>query len=266
MKYFDAHSHIHGEEFSADRAEVLARMREAGVATITVGTYLESSRRAVELAEKESDVWATVGLHPTDTEEAFSESEYRKLAENKKVVGIGECGLDYFWEKDETRRKLQRENFAKQVELSLEIDKPLMIHSRPSRGSMDAYEDVLKILTDNLQPATNKPWGNIHFFVGDQNIAKQFLDFGFTMSFTGVITFARDYDEVIKYIPLESILSETDCPYVAPVPYRGKRNEPAYVVEVVKTIARIKEIATEIVAKKLLKNIERMFPHVKVQP
>lgn len=265
MKFFDAHSHIHGEEFDADRAEVLARMREAGVVTITVGTYLDSSRKAIELAEKEPDVWATVGLHPTDTNEEFNEKEYRKLAEHKKVVGIGECGLDYFWEKDEAKRKIQRENFAKQVGLSLSVNKPLMIHSRPSRGSMDAYEDVLAILVSHSSLPTSLR-GNVHFFVGDRNVAKQFLDLGFTMSFTGVITFTRDYDEIIKYLPLDSVLSETDCPYVAPVPYRGRRNEPTYVVEVVKAIARIKEMATEVVAGKLLKNTERMFPHIKVEP
>ncbi|MEK7614370.1 MAG: TatD family hydrolase [Patescibacteria group bacterium] len=273
MKYFDAHSHIHGKEFDADRSEAMARMREAGVSTITVGTYLESSRKAAELAEREPDIWATVGLHPTDTDEDFDEKEFNKLAEYKKVVGIGECGLDYFrlttnpsaslgvndQRLTNEKKEIQKENFRKQIELALAVNKPLMIHSRPSRGTMDAYEDVLETLTYNLQLTTHNLRGNIHFFVGDKIIAKQFLDLGFTISFAGVITFARDYDEVIKYIPLESILSETDCPYVSPVPYRGKRNEPAYVAEVVKKIAEIKNLPIDKVSEALFKNAERVF-------
>jgi TatD DNase family protein len=258
MRYFDAHSHIHGKEFDADRDEVLARMRAAGVSTITVGTYLESSRQAVALAESEPDVWATVGLHPTDTDESFDEKEFRELAEHKKVVGIGECGSDYFWEKDEQKRKIQRENFARQVGLSLAVDKPLMIHGRPSKGSMDAYEDLLNVISDFRFPVSKSP-GNVHFFVGNKEIAKRFLDMGFTMSFTGVITFARDYDEIIRYFPIESILSETDCPYVSPVPYRGKRNEPAYVTEVVKAISGIKKLPAEVVAESLFTNTRRVF-------
>ncbi len=259
MRFFDAHSHIHGKEFDADRSDVLGRMRAAGVSTITVGTYLESSRKAVELAEKEPDIWATVGLHPTDTSEPFYESEYRKLAEHERVVAVGECGLDYFWQKEPAGRKLERENFSKQVELSLAVKKPLMIHSRPSRGTFDAYEDILDILTSNFQSQISNLSGNVHFFVGNENIARQFLDIGFTMSFTGVITFARDYDEVIKYIPLESILSETDCPYVAPVPYRGKRNEPAFVVEAVQAIADLKGIPLELVSEAIFENTRRVF-------
>lgn len=259
MRFFDAHSHIHVGEFDADREEVLSRMRASQVSTITVGTYLESSRKAIELAEKEENVWASVGLHPTDTDEDFDFDEYEKLALNKKVVAIGECGLDYFWQKEAPERKKQRDNFRRQTELALSVGKPLMIHSRPSRGSMDAYEDLLKIIETELGEHSGKLRGNVHFFVGDRNIARRFLDLGFTMSFTGVITFTGDYDEVIKYIPLESILSETDCPYVAPVPYRGKRNEPAYVPEVVKRIAEIKEISFEKVSEVLYKNAERVF-------
>ena len=259
MRFFDAHSHIHGKEFDSDRSEVLARMRAAEVSTITVGTYLESSRQAVALAESEPDVWATIGLHPTDTDEPFDEKEFRKLAEHKKVVGIGECGLDYFWEKDEQKRKIQRENFSKQIELSISLNKPLMVHGRPSKGSMDAYEDALGILNARYPMPGAIPSGNIHFFVGGRDIAKKFLDLGFTMSFTGVVTFARDYDEVIRYIPLESILSETDCPYVAPAPYRGKRNEPAYVTEVVKAISGIKKLPVETVSESLLANACRVF-------
>lgn len=259
MKFFDAHSHIHGKEYDADRSEVISRMRASGVSTITVGTYLESSKKAVDLAEKEENVWATVGLHPTDTDEDFNFDEYKELASLEKVAAIGECGLDYFWQKELSERKKQRENFRKQIELALSVDKPLMIHSRPSRDSMDAYEDLLLILETSLASSTAKLSGNVHFFVGDKDIARRFLDMGFTMSFTGVITFSGDYDEVIKYIPIESILSETDCPYVTPVPYRGKRNEPAFVPEVVKRIAEIKGISIDKAADTLFKNVGRIF-------
>lgn len=265
MRFFDAHSHIHDKDFDAGREAVLSRMRAANVATITVGTYLESSRKAVGLAEKEPDVWATVGLHPTDlpaqsgTAKPFVEEEYRKLVEHPRVVAVGECGLDYFWQKEERERQKQRENFAKQIEMAISINKPLMLHARPSRGTADAYEDVLRIITDNQQLTTNNIRGNIHFFVGDKTIAKQFLDIGFTLSFTGVITFARDYDEVIKYIPLQSILAETDSPYVAPVPYRGKRNEPAFVVEVAQMIAEIKGLPLGLVSETLYSNVKKAF-------
>lgn len=262
MKYFDAHSHIHEKEFDADRSEMLGRMREAGVSTITVGTHLDSSRKAVELADKEPDVWATVGLHPTDTREKFDEEDYRKLVENKKVVAIGECGLDYYWIDEgetEIEKGRQMQLFVRQINLAAECNKPLMLHGRPSKGTMDAYEDMLVF----LEP-TKKIWGqnlrgNIHFFVGSKEIAERFLNLGFTMSFTGVITFTHDYDEVIKYIPLESILSETDCPYVTPVPYRGKRNEPTYVIEAVKAISRIKNLPLGTVSESLFANTYRVF-------
>lgn len=259
MKFFDAHSHIHGKEFDADRGDVLARMRAGGVSTITVGTHLESSRGAVLLAEKEKDVWATVGLHPTDTKEPFDYGAYKELALNSKVVAIGECGLDYFWEEDKREREKQKERFAAQIELAIEVDKPLMIHSRVSRRSMDAYEDVLSILKNDFSSDLGKLRGNVHFFTGDEKIARGFLELGFTMSFTGVITFTEDYNEVIKFLPLRHILSETDCPYVAPVPYRGKRNEPAFVVEVTEKLAEIKELPLEVVVETIRGNITRLF-------
>ncbi len=259
MRFFDAHSHIHGKEFDADRSEVLARMRATDVSTITVGTHFESSEKAVALAEKEKNIWATVGLHPTDTKESFDYEAYKKLALSPRVVAIGECGLDYFWEGDGDEREKQKEKFKTQINLALEIGKPIMIHSRPSRGSMDAYENVLDILTSNFSLPTSQSPGNVHFFVGNEKIARRFLELGFTMSFTGVITFARDYDEVIKFLPLSSILSETDCPYVSPVPYRGKRNEPAYVAEVARKIAEIKDISIDQTVSAIAGNINRVF-------
>ena len=147
VEYIDIHSHIHDKEFDENRSEVLGRMKENGIATITVGTHLESSRRALALAEKESLVYATVGIHPTDTKVEIVPKELEELARHKRVVAIGECGLDYFREgTSDTEKKRQRALFESQIELALKVDKPLMIHGRPSKGTMDAYHDILDIL------------------------------------------------------------------------------------------------------------------------
>ena len=143
--------------------------------------------------------------------------------------------------------------------LAAVADKPLMIHGRPENGTMDAYEDLIYILRNGQKKHGEKVRGNIHFFVGNIEIAKQFLDLGFTMSFTGVLTFTHDYDEVVKYLPLDHIMAETDAPYVAPTPHRGKRNEPAFVVEAVKQIAKIRGEDEEAVKGALLKNARRVF-------
>ncbi len=265
MKYVDIHSHVNDVRFDADTDEVLSRMREASVASIVVGTDRAMSERAIVLAEKHSDIWATIGIHPTDnTEEKFDLSIYRKMAEHPRVVAIGECGIDYFrmdkflGNKDAEADR-QQQLFVEHMELAATVNKPLMIHGRPEKGSLNAYEDILHILKNGQNTHAGKVRGNVHFFVGDTNIAKQFLDLGFTMSFTGVLTFTHDYDEVVKYIPLGSIMSETDAPYVAPTPYRGARNEPAHVVEVVKAIARIKGEYEEKVSEALVVNAAKVF-------
>lgn len=260
LEYIDIHSHIHDKEFDNDRTEVLARMLEAGVGTIAVGTDLASSEKAVALAEKESLVYATVGVHPTDKKEEFSLDLYKKLAGSKKAVAVGECGLDYFRARGniEEEKKRQKKLFMNQIEFALSADLPLMVHGRPSQGSMDAYLDILQIFNSYENEKRNLR-GDIHFFAGDISIAKKFLDLGFTMSFTGVITFARDYDKVIRYISLDRIMAETDSPYVTPAPYRGKRNEPTYVIEVAKQIALIKGKDIGDIAPVLVKNTKKMF-------
>lgn len=259
--YIDIHSHLNDPRFNDDRNDVLARMRSAHVSTIVVGTDRKMSEDAIALAETNPDIWATIGLHPTDNHiEDFDEVLYQKMAEHPRVVAIGECGLDYYWPEHDKwpigeveEKKRQRELFEKQIAIAKKVDKPLMIHGRPTKGSMDAYEDIIEILRGS------DVHGNVHFFVGDVSIAKQFLDIGFTMSFTGVITFTHDYDEVIKYIPLSNIMSETDAPYVAPVPHRGERNEPAYVIETVKVIAGIRDESENKVRAEIMQNAERVF-------
>ena len=265
FKYFDIHSHIHGKEYDLDRKDVLARMREAGVGTITVGTYLESSKQAVALSESKPDVWSAVGLHPTDTKENFDYKSFKELALHPRVVAIGECGLDYFrLENDEQKQTEEKERqkkiFLEQVELSIEVDKPLMIHCRPSGKTMDAHEDMIKILTThNSQLTTKKLRGNIHFFTGTIDIAKKYFELGFTISFPGVITFASEYDELLLACPTDMIMSETDSPYASPVPYRGKRNEPVYVIETVRKMGAILGKNEEAVAKAAVQNTGRVF-------
>ncbi|OGZ15493.1 MAG: hypothetical protein A3H76_00255 [Candidatus Lloydbacteria bacterium RIFCSPLOWO2_02_FULL_54_12] len=279
FRYVDIHSHLNDKRYAADLPETLVRMREAGVASIVVGTDREMSERAIALAEGHDDLWATIGQHPTDKhEEIFDDAWYAKHAKHPKVVAIGECGLDYYWpevrSRQSARGKIQGDSLAlkgvfldfdkekrrqhnlfdRQIVIAEKVDKPLMIHGRPTAGTMDAYEDILATLKRHP-----KARGNIHFFVGNTDIAKQFLDLGFTMSFTGVLTFTHDYDEVVKYIPLDRVMSETDAPYVAPAPHRGKRNEPAFVVETVKAIARIRGEDEKVVSEALAENARRQF-------
>jgi TatD DNase family protein len=264
-KYFDIHSHINFSAFSDDREEVIKRMREEGVWAIAVGTDLQTSKQVVELADKNKNIYATIGLHPDDNkEQSFIFEDYKELVKNKKVVAIGECGLDYFRlngsEEDKSAsQRRQKENFIKQIEFALLNDLPLMLHFRPSMESMDAYEEGLEILGEYKKKYGEKLRGNAHFFAGNTEIAKKFVEIGFTLSFTGVITFANNYNEIIKSIPLDMLMSETDCPFVAPTPYRGKRCEPVYVKEVVKRIAEIRNEDIDIVSKAFVSTAFRMF-------
>ena len=260
--FFDIHSHLHDKAYDDDREKLLEEMKGYGVGTVTVGTDVAESKKAVALAEKYPHVYATVGMHPNDNkEELFDVSEYEKLAQHEKVVAIGECGLDYFRiNSDDTADKLrQQEIFKKQIELAVVVNKPLMLHGRPSKGNMDAYEDMLGILEQAKKEHGNKLRGNAHFFAGTIDIAQRFINIGFTMSFSGVITFTKDYDDVVRFVPLTLLHAETDSPYATPVPYRGKRNSPMYVQEVVAKIAVIREQPMEEVRAQLLENAKRVF-------
>lgn len=271
-EYIDIHSHISFPDFDGDREAVIGRMKEKGTWAIDVGVDFENSKKALGNAEANQEVFASAGLHPADNEnENFNATDYKKLFANPKVVAVGECGLDYFRfaqsrisnlppesdppqaDKSKNYKERQIENFTKQVELALELDKPLMVHCR------DAYADLLEILRSYSTTRGSRLRGNMHFFAGSWEEAKKFLDLGFTLSFTGVITFARNYDEVIKNAPLDMIMAETDSPFVAPLPYRGKRNEPIYVSEVVKKIAEIRNQEFERVKEQILKNSFRVF-------
>ena len=274
MKYIDIHCHLDFPDYGDEITGVLERMKEKGVGAITIGTDLKSSKRAVKIAEDSektgNKIWACIGVHPIQnitpprpTRPPLnlrggerSEGvilELKKLVSYPKVVAIGECGLDYYRIKDDSEKEVQKKLFIQQIEFALKHNKPLMLHCRNS------YDDVLEILERYKKETGGKLRGNAHFFAGTIEQAKRFLDLGFTMSFTGVITFTHDYDEVIKFLPIESMMSETDAPFVAPVPYRGKRNEPSYVVEVVKKLAEIRGEEVEVLGQKLIENAKRVF-------
>ena len=271
----DTHAHINFKDYKDDADEVIKRALKNNIWLINVGAEFETSERAVEYAEKyPQGVFAAVGLHPIHLQvqkfkekdfefetkaEKFDYEKYKTLAQNPKVVAIGEIGLDYYHLKSESPEEilrlkdLQKEIFLKQIELAAELNKPLIIHCR------NAHKDILEILkpkTQNLKPNLK---GVIHSFSGNYKQARQYRELGFKIAFNGIITFARDYDKVILDTPLEDILLETDCPYLAPIPYRGQRNEPLYIVEVAKKIAEIKNLTIEEVAKQTTLNAKEVF-------
>ena len=258
MKYTDTHSHFNLAQFDSDREEAINRMVAEEVGTFCVGVDEETSVKAVDLAQKNEAIWAIVGQHPTEWHQVFNLDAFISLAGEPKVLAIGECGLDYYRERERAHKDEQKKLFRQHIELALETKLPLMLHIRPAQASMDAYEDALDIL--NEYKSTNQALtGTAHFFVGDTEIAQRFLDLGFYISFSGVITIFPEYEAVVRFVPLDHILPETDAPFAAPLPYRGSRCEPAYIKEVVKKIAEIKNLPLEEVEKALILNIKNLF-------
>jgi len=274
MTYFDIHAHLNFSAYDNDRDAVIARTKKDGVYVINVGTQYEMSQKAVELAKNHNNMWAIVGLHPVHTCSSFHDSKelgeggkeftsrgevfdydaYKTLAVLDRVVGIGECGLDYYHAETENFEK-QKEVFRSQLELARDVKKPVMLHVRTHDGDSDgAYRDVFSILREFPDVK-----GNVHFFAGTLDTARQFLDRGFTLSFTGVITFTHQYDELVSYVPLDRIVSETDSPFVAPLSYRGKRNEPSYVSFVVEAIARIKKCTSQNVQENIARTVKSVW-------
>jgi TatD DNase family protein len=257
LKFFDAHTHANLAAFKDDHKEVVGRALSLGVGMVNVGVDKDTSLRAVEIAHEfeNEQVFAVIGLHPTDADEGTLDYEYyRNLALDPKVVAIGECGLDYFRLEGnvEEKKRKQKEILLEQMKLSKDVEKPLMIHCR------SAFPDLIEIL-DSKPQILNSPPGIIHFFSGTKEEAERLVRLGFYFTFGGVITFVRDYDEVIRSIPTERILSETDAPFVAPVPYRGKRNEPAYVIEVAKKLAEIRGISIKEMSERIIENAKKVF-------
>lgn len=255
MKYVDVHCHLNLEQFDLDYNEAIARAKEKGVGMIVVGTNYKTSLKAIKIAEENSEIWAIIGLHPVEIPcEQFDFDAYKALAKHSKVVGIGECGFDYF-RRGFDNRDTQREIFEKQIIIANEVKKPLMLHLRNGlQPGENAYRDAIDVIKKHA-----KVHGDAHFFAGNWEEARQFLDLGFRLSFNGVITFARDYDEVIKNSPLNMILSETDSPYVAPIPHRGERNEPSYVTDIVHNIALIRNETSDKVASHIIDNAKQLF-------
>src|SRR3989339_913536 len=277
----DTHAHVNFNDFKDDSKEVIKRSLDENIWMINVGAERKTSERAVKMAEEYEDgVYATVGLHPShlvkqDVEykengeivkykskrEEFDYDFYLNSAKNEKVLGIGECGLDYSQSKisnlkNKNWKEKQKEVFIKHIKLAKEVNKPIILHCR------DAHDDLLKILHLAVKP----PSGVMHFFTGNLEQAKKYIELGFYISFSGVITFpplrlagANAYNDVIKNIPLEKIIIETDCPYVAPVPHRGKRNEPAYVKYVAHKIAELKGVSFAEVAEQTTINARKLF-------
>ena len=284
VKFIDSHSHLAFPAYDADRDEVIGRMKKEEVGAIDIGTTLETSRSAVELARSHDFIWAAVGIHPAfaspnpyhDPNELIEPPVVRSVNENlqgvrelsagPKVVAIGECGLDYFRFKNEDLgqptvgqpkaefKDKQKELLKGHIELAKEVKLPLAIHCRSSAGTQDAYDDLIEILNEHDGLS-----GTIHFYTGDLEHAKKFIELGFYISFSGVITFAKEYQELVRELPLEKILIETDCPYAPPAPYRGGRNEPVYVIEAARKIAEVKGLTLEGVAAQTTSNTQALF-------
>jgi TatD DNase family protein len=282
-KYIDIHAHVNFKVYDNDRDVVIRRALESDTWVINIGTQYDTSEKAVEMTkEYENGVYATIGLHPihtgasyhdvaelgqggkefTSRGEVFDKEKYRKLAQKGKVVAIGECGLDYYHLDQESIEK-QKKAFISQIELASELDLPLMLHIRNNSDdkSRNAYSDVYELLK---KYSKRKIKGVSHFFAGSVEDMKRFIDIGVYISLAGPITYKPnlkicDYDAVIKETPLDMILTDTDSPYVAPVPYRGQRNEPVYVKEMVKKIANVKNMEENEVAKIIFSNAKKLF-------
>ncbi|MBX4211745.1 MAG: TatD family hydrolase [Candidatus Yanofskybacteria bacterium] len=249
MKAVDTHCHPQFPQFDRDREEMLKRAFNSNIGIICVGTDKKMSEAAIKLSEQHQIVWASVGLHPNDNlDERYDQKIYRKLAQHSKVVAIGEVGLDYFRTTEPEKKKFQRERFEQQIDLAVELDKPLIIHCR------DAHADMLSIL-ENRKNAR----GVIHSFTGTYEDAKRYVALGWHIGLNGITTFTDTLNEVIQHVPVDNILLETDAPYLTPVPFRGQRNEPSYVLEVAKRIADIRSMVLDQLLLKTTQNSLNLF-------
>lgn len=249
MKLVDTHCHLDNEKFDEDRLEVIERIKENLEFCVNIGYDLASSKKSLELAKEYDFIYAVIGVHPIDIAEYDEEveKELELLGKNPKVVAIGEIGLDYHWMTEP--KEIQEERFKSQLELAERLNKPVVIHTR------DAMEDTVNILKEYPNIT-----GVIHCYPGSLETAKQLVD-RFYLGIGGTLTFknSKKAVEVVKDIPLDRIVIETDCPYLTPEPFRGKRNEPIYVEYVAKKIAEIKEISVEDVTKITTENAKKLY-------
>jgi TatD DNase family protein len=256
--FIDSHCHIDGSDYDADRADVIARAREAGVTTmLNVGTgdpHTDAFKRAVELAERHQEIFAAVGVHPHDAK-LFDDAAEQHLVEliqkSKRVIAWGEIGLDYHY--DHSPRDVQREVFRRQLRRARELELPVVIHSR------EANDDTIAIIRDELSDYHRA--GVLHCFGGNLAMAQAAIELGFFISFAGNLTFkkADDLRDIARQLPLDRLLIETDCPYLTPVPFRGRRNEPARVVETARCLAEIHGKELEEIGRTTSENFVRLF-------
>lgn len=254
MKYIDIHAHLDFPDFDIDREELITDMLSKDIGAFNIGTCLKTSQNSIALAEKYENIWAIVGVHPIHADESplLDLEKIESLIAHPKCIAIGECGLDFFRKADDMQsKKIQLEFFEKQIELALKYNKPLMIHCR------EAYPETLDVL-ENYKKSHPELRAHFHFFTESVDTARRVLDNGFTVSFTGPITFAN-YDELVKFVPLDSLMIETDSPYAAPKLVRGKRNDPRNVIEIGTKIAQIKNLSEEEVFLKVRENTRRVF-------
>jgi TatD DNase family protein len=251
----DSHCHLTDEKFDADRTEMIDRARAAGVSRfIVIGATgaFSHNEKAVALAQERADVFAVIGVHPHDAKTITPETyaRLRELAQQPKVVGIGETGLDFYY--DNSPREDQRSHFRTFIRLAQELGLPLSMHVR------DAYVEAAQIL---VEEGGEQISGVMHCFTGNANEAQTLLELGLYLSFSGIVTFksAQALRDVVRDVPLDRLLVETDCPFLTPVPYRGKRNEPAYVVQVAQMVAEVKEMSFAAVAEATQKNTQMLF-------
>jgi len=260
--FIDSHAHLEGEKFDADREAVISRAREAGLSAILAignGETPEALGCATRLAEQYDFIYATTGIHPHEaqlaTDAAYAEME--RLSRHDKVIAWGEIGLDYFYE--HSPKEIQKRVFLRQMELARAAKLPIVIHCRPSEDSDDAWIDCLALLREHW--LSSGLGGIMHCFTSTWENAKASLDMGFLISFAGNITFpkAQPIRDAAVRIPLDQVLIETDCPFLAPVPYRGKRNEPAFVTETARQLGTLHGISPKEVGARTSDNFRRFF-------
>ncbi|WP_326910603.1 TatD family hydrolase [Sedimentibacter sp. MB31-C6] len=253
IKYVDSHAHLDDDRFNDDRDELINSLKNNGIdLVLNPGADLKSSKNAVNIANKYKNIYAAIGCHPHDSKYMTYETIeiFKEYTKNEKVVGIGEIGLDYYY--DNSDREVQKKWFREQIKLAKDVDLPYIVHDR------DAHEDVYRIINEEHYDGTR---GIIHCFSSSVEMAKEFIKLGFMISLGGPVTFkkAKTPKLVAKEIPLEYLLIETDSPYLTPVPYRGKRNEPSYVKYVAEEIAIIKNLPVEVVAEQTKENFKKLF-------
>jgi TatD DNase family protein len=262
MKYIDAHVHLNFDQFDNDREAVISEMKKRGIGAINIGVDETTSRESIQLAEEYNHIWASVGCHPTEASKPFDISKYQSLVKaSNTVVAVGECGLDYSRSeyRSDKKKQLQEDVFIAQIKLAAESGLPLILHIRPQKNSMDAYEDGLDILAHFQNQTDTDIAGTAHFFVGNKNIAKQFLDLGFYISFTGPLTRDSNLQEVCAYTPKERLLVETDSPFAPPQSFSHSRNSPLAVSLIAEKIADIKDLSADDVRDQLTANTTRLF-------